>query len=223
MPSTSGHSAQSPQRGWSFQPATGAQVSPPSSVRNSPCGEPPAYQEPGSSAWPGVSQNTELRDRPWASPSAKAGGGVASCHVRPRSLERNTVGPRWPGAAGRQEGGAVARVEHDVLDDVAEEHRPGRRPGRARPPSLARIQAPLRVPTRSLGPSRSAGIASPAGSHSGRPNAAVESIVVGHGRSVGQPAGSGPANGRQRVALDRADRRSGLGDDHRALPHDQRG
>ena len=78
VPSTSGHSAHSPQRGWSFQPATGAHVSPWSSVRNRPCGEPPAYQVPGSSAWPGVSQNTALSERPWASPSAKAGGLDAS-------------------------------------------------------------------------------------------------------------------------------------------------
>ena len=71
----------------------------------------------------------------------------------------------------------VARVEHEVLDDVAEEHRPGRPPRRARSASLASSQAPLRVPMRSLGPSRSAGIAPPAGSHSGRPNAAVGSIT----------------------------------------------
>ena len=48
---SSGHSHQVSHIGWSFHPVTGSQVSPPSSVRNRPCGEaPPAYHEPGSSA-----------------------------------------------------------------------------------------------------------------------------------------------------------------------------
>jgi hypothetical protein len=44
--------------GWSLNPVTDSQVSPPSSERNSPCGDAPAYQTPGSLAWPGVSQKT---------------------------------------------------------------------------------------------------------------------------------------------------------------------
>ena len=177
VPSTSGHSAHSPQRGWSFQPATGAQVSPWSSLRNRPCGEPPAYQEPGSSAWPGVSQNTALRERPWASPSGE-GRGLGT----PPASEAEVAasGTRW----GR--GGPVRHAARRVAPSRGSSTRcwmmwprnigPAAAQAR-RAASLARSQAPLRVPTRSLGPSRSAGIASPAGSHSGRPNAAVESIV----------------------------------------------
>src|SRR5207253_1695526 len=62
---SSGHSHHVSHIGWSFQPSTVDHVSPLSSVRNSPCGEPPAYQTPGSEACPGVSQNTRrtLRSR----------------------------------------------------------------------------------------------------------------------------------------------------------------
>ena len=71
-------------------------VRPSSSLRNSPWGDPPAYQVPLSLAGPGVSQITDLSARPCASPGAKAGGFDASDHVAPRSVERNTVGPRCP-------------------------------------------------------------------------------------------------------------------------------
>src|SRR5262249_18345471 len=65
-------------------------VSPPSSLRNSPCGEVPAYQTPGSFAPAGVSQKVCLTLRP---PSflAKEGGRLASRQVRPRSVERKSV------------------------------------------------------------------------------------------------------------------------------------
>ena len=166
----------SPQRGWSFQPATGAQVSPPSSVRNRPCGEPPAYQD---ARLVGMARR-EPEHRAEGPPVGIAfGEGRRAARLLPREAE--VVGAEHgrtevPGAARRQEGGAVARVQHHVLDDVAR-GTSDRRPPRSRAPSLARIHAPFRVPTRSLGPSRSAGIASPAGSHSGRPNDTVESIV----------------------------------------------
>ena len=76
----------------------GFQLTPPSSERNSPCGEVPAYHTFGSDAWAGVSQNVWSTARPF-SPSgafANAGGCAASFQVRPRSMERNTVGPRCP-------------------------------------------------------------------------------------------------------------------------------
>ena len=76
----------------------GAQVTPPSSERNSPCGEVPAYQTSGSLAWAGVSQKVWSTERPFC-PSgalAKAGGRAASFQLRPMSVERNTVGPRCP-------------------------------------------------------------------------------------------------------------------------------
>src|SRR3546814_5690918 len=96
VPSTSGHSAHVAQLGWSFQPSTGAQVSPESSERNRPCGEPPAYREPGSSAWPGVSQNTLSTARASGSPGWNCGGTDASVHDAPLSIDRNTVGPGCP-------------------------------------------------------------------------------------------------------------------------------
>ena len=79
----------------SLTEGSGAQVTPPSSERNRPCGEVPAYQVSRSLACPGVSQkvwSTERAGRPGR--LAKAGGCFASFHVRPRSVERNTVGPR---------------------------------------------------------------------------------------------------------------------------------
>jgi hypothetical protein len=91
---SSGHSAHVAHIGWSFQPSTGAHVSPPSSVRNRPWGEPPAYQTPGWSAWPGVSQKTARRLRARRSPEVNAGGRDASAHLAPASVERMTVGPR---------------------------------------------------------------------------------------------------------------------------------
>ncbi len=72
-------------------------VTPPSSERNRPCGDVPAYQTPGSLAWPGVSQKVWSTLRPL--PSAffvNAGGCFASFQVRPRSVERKIVGPRCP-------------------------------------------------------------------------------------------------------------------------------
>ena len=49
---------QAVRSGFSLNPATPSQLMPPSSERNSPCGDVPAYQTPGSDACPGVSQNT---------------------------------------------------------------------------------------------------------------------------------------------------------------------
>src|SRR5712691_7345658 len=87
--------------GLALKPLTPSQVTPSSSERNNPGGETPAYQAPGSEGCPGVSQNTCSTARPF-SPSAalgNAGGRCASFHVRPESVERNTVGPRWPARA----------------------------------------------------------------------------------------------------------------------------
>src|SRR3990167_5834183 len=86
--------------GSSLTMENGSQVSPPSSERNSPCGEVPAYHALGSFAWHGVSQNVWLTTRPGNLVSglsgalAKAGGRVASFQLRPKSVEQNTVGPR---------------------------------------------------------------------------------------------------------------------------------
>ncbi len=110
--------------------------------RNSPCGDVPAHQTPGCDAWPGVSQNVWSTTRPLS--GANFGGVAASFHVRPPSVERNTVGPRWPVLRGREQRLAVARVEHGVMHDVPEELRPRELPGaprgvgRQRPQALAR-------------------------------------------------------------------------------------
>src|SRR6266540_2402859 len=85
-------------RGSSFNPETGCHVTPPSSDRKRPWGEVPAYHVPASLAWPGVSQNVWSTARPLSLSGAfaNAGGRFASFQLRPRSVERNTVGPRWP-------------------------------------------------------------------------------------------------------------------------------
>ena len=80
--------------GCALKPATPSHVAPPSAERNRPCGDVPAHQTPGCDAWPGVSQNVWSTTRPLS--GANAGGVAASFHVRPPSVERNTVGPRWP-------------------------------------------------------------------------------------------------------------------------------
>ena len=76
----------------------GAHVAPPSSERNRPCGEVPAYHTSGSAAGPGMSQKVWSTARPVRGSAvlAKAGGRAASFHVRPKSVERKTVGPKWP-------------------------------------------------------------------------------------------------------------------------------
>src|SRR5690242_11668380 len=82
--------------GLSLKPATLCQVSPPSSVRNSPGGDEPAHHTPGSDTGPGSSQNVWLTARTLPSPSTlgNAGGRLASFHVAPRSPDRKIVGPR---------------------------------------------------------------------------------------------------------------------------------
>lgn len=80
--------------GSSFTDGSGSQVAPASPERKRPWGEVPAYHEPGSEAGPGVSQNVWSTARAPSPPFAKAGGRTASVHVRPRFVERNTVGPR---------------------------------------------------------------------------------------------------------------------------------
>src|SRR5713226_3473981 len=74
--------------GLALKPATPSQVTPPSSERNRPGGETPAYHTPDSEACPGASQNTWSTASPF-SPSAalgNAGGRCASFQVRPESV-----------------------------------------------------------------------------------------------------------------------------------------
>ena len=82
----------------SLTAGSGSQLTPPSSDRNSPCGDVPAYQVSRSLAWPGVSQNVWSTERAGRPPvgAAKAGGKRASFQMRPRLVERKIVGPRWP-------------------------------------------------------------------------------------------------------------------------------
>jgi hypothetical protein len=80
--------------GWSLKPETGAQLTPPSSLRNSPFGDVPAYQTSGSAAVDGVSQKTWSTARSRGSPVGKRGGDAASFQVRPPSRLRKTVGPK---------------------------------------------------------------------------------------------------------------------------------
>ena len=90
-------------------------------------------------------------------PGSNAGGVAASFHVRPRSVERKTVGPEVPGARRGEQRPAVARIEHGMVDDVAEELRPrelpaaARRIARQRPQALAGRDQERRVARRPCG------------------------------------------------------------------------
>ena len=95
---------------------------PPSSLRNRPWGDPPAYQTSGSSACPGVSQKTGVEAAAQRSPARNAGGLVDSVQVAPRSSDQMTVGPRCPVPRG-EHGPTRSWVVHDVVGDVSEEHR----------------------------------------------------------------------------------------------------
>ena len=127
--------------GCALKPATPFHVAPPSSERNKPCGDVPAYQTPGCEACPGVSQNVWSTTRPLS--GAKAGGAAASFHVRPPSCERNTVGPRCPVRAAASSvlpsrGSSIAwctMCPRKVGGDSFHERR--RRVARERPQSLA--------------------------------------------------------------------------------------
>ena len=108
-------------------------MTPPSSERNRPCGEVPAYQTPGSLAWPGVSQKVWSTLRP-----------LPSCLLRERGrLLRFLPGPaevggpedrrsEVPGLRGGEQRAAVARIEHQVVNDVTEEVRAVGAPAAAR-------------------------------------------------------------------------------------------
>ena len=81
--------------GCSLKPSTPVHVAPPSSERNRPCGDVPAYQTPGSRRV--ARRRARTCDRRCARcRRLNAGGRAASFQVRPRSVERKTVGPRWP-------------------------------------------------------------------------------------------------------------------------------
>jgi hypothetical protein len=108
----------------------GAHVTPPSSERNSPCGEVPAYQTPARSAWPGVSQNVWSTARPL--PSAPLVERRRPRRFLPGAAEVGRAEHRRaevPGLGRGQQRAAVARVEHQVVDDVAEEVRSVDAPG----------------------------------------------------------------------------------------------
>ena len=128
VPSTSGHSAQVDQCGWSFQPLTGVHVSPRSSVRNKPCGDAP--DEPAAG----------LVVRARRQPEHRAYGPT----VRVACLERRRLGrlrprrpavgrphhrrPEMPGSSSDQHPLRFTGIGHHVLDDVAEHRRLGQRP-----------------------------------------------------------------------------------------------
>ena len=100
--SRTGHSAHVSHSLWSFQPLTGSHVSPPSSVRNRPCGDPPAYQTPGSLLCPGVSQNTAFRLR------CKR---VARSRTRAAASPRSTIGRgRSSGTPSGRDGRCASRA-----------------------------------------------------------------------------------------------------------------
>ncbi len=94
---------------------------------------------------PGVSQNTLRRLRPRRSPVWNAGGRDASDQVAPKSVVRNSVGPRWPVPA------ASSSVRPSRGSSTACWTMWPRKCGPStdhdrRSASAKRIQAPLRVP-----------------------------------------------------------------------------
>ena len=137
----------------SLKPATGSQVTPPSPEWNSPCGDEPAYQVPGRPGWPGVSQKVWSTARA-ASPERaflKAGGRAASFQVLPRSVERKTVGPRWPVLAAARSVRPSRGSSTAWLRTWPRKCGPSTRQ-RRRAASPWRSQSPLRVATNSVGP-----------------------------------------------------------------------
>ena len=143
----------SPTSGGRSNPVTGAHVSPPSSLRKRPCGDPPAYQTPGSSRWPGLNQTTELDASLERVAFGERGGPgrflprLAQV-VRPEHGRAEVAGPRRD-----EQRLAVAWVEHHVLDDLAEEDRARSGPTLTRLSSGLSSHAPLRVPIISMTPS----------------------------------------------------------------------
>ena len=108
--------------GCSLKPSTPRQVAPPSSERNSPCGEVPAYHDTGLRKRGPASARTCDRRRGHC-PRRNAGGCLASCHVRPRSCRAEDRRTKMPGARSGEHRLAVARIGHAVVDDVPEELR----------------------------------------------------------------------------------------------------
>ncbi len=109
----------------------GSQVSPPSSERNSPCGEVPAYHAFGSFAWHGVSQKRVIDHAALLAlrrlgESGRLGGFLpGAAEIRGAKHGRTEVA----GLRRRQQRAPVARVEHEMIDDVAEKVRSVGAPG----------------------------------------------------------------------------------------------
>ncbi len=116
--------------GWSLKPSTAAQVRRRRRSGTAPAASRRRTTRPARRRGP-ASARTRGR-RCARRPRANAGGREASVHVRPRSAERNTVGPRCPVRVAASSVRAVARIEHHVVDDVAEEVRALQRPRPAR-------------------------------------------------------------------------------------------
>ena len=110
-----------------------SQVSPPSSLRNRPCGDPPAYQDPGlvgvAGGQPEHGLDARVRVR---RPGRKAGGRTASVQVRTEVVGAEHRRPEVTGAGGEHQAPSVPWVEDQVLGDVAEEHRLAEGPVAAR-------------------------------------------------------------------------------------------
>jgi hypothetical protein len=101
-------------------------------MRNRPCGEVPAYQLSRSPAWPGVSQKVWSTERRQA--VRRLGEGRRLARLLPGAAQVGGAEDRRPEVAGLrrgQQGAAVARVEHQVADGVAQEVRAVDRPGTA--------------------------------------------------------------------------------------------
>ena len=71
-----------------------------------------------------MSQNVWLTTWPFLPGAAlsKAGGRSASFQDFPASVERKSVGPRWPVRGGRQHRVAIPRIQYGVIDDMTQKN-----------------------------------------------------------------------------------------------------
>ena len=125
--------------GCSLKPSTPAHVTPPSAERNSPCGEVPAYQTPGSRRVP-RREPERVVDRAAAARLERRG--LRGFLPRPPAVGRaKDGGPEVAGARRGEHRLPVARVGDRVVDDVPEEMRARELPRAARGIAGERPQA----------------------------------------------------------------------------------
>ena len=116
--------------GCSLKPSTPRHVAPPSSERNNPCGEVPAYQTPGCDTWPGRQPERVIDDT--AAAFAKRWRLFCFVPGTPAILRAENRRAEMTCPRGGEHRLAVTRIGDAMMHDVAEELRPGEAPGATR-------------------------------------------------------------------------------------------